>query len=236
MNGFELAEMMRGTEKTRHIPIVFVSAAGRELNYAFKGYESGAVDFLHKPLDVHAVNSKVNVFVDLYRQRKALKQRDRSAGRRRTASRRRCCSSCSAPSANWSARCACATTSCRWSSHELRTPLNTLFLETQLRKLHLAKGNAGALRARPAARDGRARRAADPEHGAPDRRHARRVAHAQRHAVDPAQAASTWRRWRAAWCESLRAAGRGRRARSIELHAPTQRARASGTNSASSRC
>jgi DNA-binding response OmpR family regulator len=66
MNGFELAELMRGTEKTKNIPIVFVSAAGRELNYAFKGYESGAVDFLHKPLDIHAVKSKVNVFVDLF--------------------------------------------------------------------------------------------------------------------------------------------------------------------------
>src|SRR5450830_1160504 len=48
MDGFELAELMRGTEKTRHIPIVFVSAAGKDLNYAFKGYESGAVDFLYK--------------------------------------------------------------------------------------------------------------------------------------------------------------------------------------------
>ena len=72
MNGFELAEMMRGLEKTRHIPIVFVSAAGRDLNYAFKGYESGAVDFLHKPLDVHAVKSKTRVFVDLYWHRKRL--------------------------------------------------------------------------------------------------------------------------------------------------------------------
>ena len=48
MNGFELAELMRGTEKTRNIPIVFVTAAGREMNYAFKGYESGAVDFLSR--------------------------------------------------------------------------------------------------------------------------------------------------------------------------------------------
>ena len=74
MNGFELAELMRSTEKTKSIPIVFVSAAGREMNYAFKGYESGAVDFLHKPLEIHAVKSKVNVFVDLYCQRKALKE------------------------------------------------------------------------------------------------------------------------------------------------------------------
>ncbi len=70
MNGFELAELMRGTEKTRHIPIVFVTAAGKESNYAFKGYETGAVDFLYKPLDVQAVQSKVNVFVELYRQRR----------------------------------------------------------------------------------------------------------------------------------------------------------------------
>ncbi|MES2553465.1 MAG: response regulator, partial [Pseudomonadota bacterium] len=40
MNGFELAELMRGTEKTRHIPIVFVTAAGNELNYSFRGYET----------------------------------------------------------------------------------------------------------------------------------------------------------------------------------------------------
>src|SRR5450830_448859 len=72
MDGFELAQLMRGTEKTRHIPIVFVTAAGKEMNFAFQGYESGAVDFLHKPLDINAVQSKVNVFVDLYRQRKVL--------------------------------------------------------------------------------------------------------------------------------------------------------------------
>ena len=69
MSGFELAETMRSTERTRRIPIIFVSAAGREMNYAFRGYESGAVDFLYKPLDPHTVRSKVNVFVDLYRQR-----------------------------------------------------------------------------------------------------------------------------------------------------------------------
>src|SRR5665811_448406 len=68
MNGFELARLMRGTEKTRHIPIVFVTAAGKESNYATWGYETGAVDFLYKPLDLYAVRSKVNVFVELYHQ------------------------------------------------------------------------------------------------------------------------------------------------------------------------
>ena len=69
MDGFELAQLMRGTDKTRHIPIVFVTAAGKEMNFSFQGYESGAVDFLHKPLDINAVQSKVNVFVALHQQR-----------------------------------------------------------------------------------------------------------------------------------------------------------------------
>jgi len=54
--------------------IVFVSAAGRELNYAFKGYETGAVDFLYKPLDPDAVRSKVNVFVTLDQQRREMQR------------------------------------------------------------------------------------------------------------------------------------------------------------------
>src|SRR4051794_21757556 len=87
MNGFELAELMRGTERTRGIPIVFVSAGGRELNYAFRGYESGAVDFLYKPLDPHAVRSKVTVFVDLFRQRGTAGRAGATAARREHARR-----------------------------------------------------------------------------------------------------------------------------------------------------
>ncbi|MFJ3260032.1 ATP-binding protein [Pseudomonas sp. NPDC086581] len=132
MDGFALAELMRGTERTRNIPIVFVTAAGRELNYAFKGYESGAVDFLYKPLDNHAVRSKVNVFVDLYRQRKVLEQaraeqdallaelRETQVELQRAVKMRDDFMSI--------------------VSHELRTPLNGLMLDTQLRRLHLSKG------------------------------------------------------------------------------------------------
>jgi DNA-binding response OmpR family regulator len=114
MNGFELAELMRGTGKPRTSRSCFVSAAGRELNYAFKGYESGAVDFLHKPLDIHAVKSKVNVFVELFRQSKAMKQQV-EAWSRAAESRKRCFSNCRARSWNWSKRCACAMTSCQSS-------------------------------------------------------------------------------------------------------------------------
>ena len=139
MNGFELAELMRGTERTRHIPIIFVSAAGRELNYAFRGYESGAVDFLHKPLDPHAVTSKVNVFVDLHRHRKALDQemeklaaahqkQEELVEQLRHTQRK----------LDHAVRMRDDFMS--MVSHELRTPLNTLYLETQLRQLHVSKG------------------------------------------------------------------------------------------------
>ncbi len=73
MNGFELAEFMRSTKKTKNIPIIFVTATASQQSFLFKGYESGAVDFLLKPLDSFAVKSKVNIFVEMYRQRKELK-------------------------------------------------------------------------------------------------------------------------------------------------------------------
>lgn len=72
MDGFELAELMRGTERTRHVPIIFVTAGVRDPLRTFKGYEAGAVDFLYKPLDPHILVSKAGVFFDLARQRTEL--------------------------------------------------------------------------------------------------------------------------------------------------------------------
>jgi signal transduction histidine kinase len=131
MNGFELAELMRGIDKTRHVPIVFVSAGGKELNFAFKGYESGAVDFLYKPLDIAAVKSKVNVFVALYQKRikvgEQLEELQKSQEQlhltqlelERTLKMRDDFISLVA--------------------HELRTPLNTLHIECQVRQLQLQR-------------------------------------------------------------------------------------------------
>ena len=72
MDGFELAELMRGAERSRHVPIIFVTAGQREPHRIFQGYESGAVDFLFKPIDPHVLRHKANVFFELYRQRQQL--------------------------------------------------------------------------------------------------------------------------------------------------------------------
>jgi signal transduction histidine kinase len=72
LDGFALAELMRNVERTREIPIIFVTAGLHDRDRVFKGYESGAVDFLVKPLDPRILASKVNVFLQLYRQKQLL--------------------------------------------------------------------------------------------------------------------------------------------------------------------
>ena len=80
MDGFELAELLRGAERTRQIPLIFVTAGNREPTRVFKGYESGAVDFIYKPLEPHIIKNKAEVFFQLYRQRQqlALELKDRT--------------------------------------------------------------------------------------------------------------------------------------------------------------
>lgn len=75
MDGFEVAELMRKNKKVRSIPIIFVTAISKEQKYVFKGYESGAVDYLFKPLDPHILTSKVNFFLELDNKNRELKRR-----------------------------------------------------------------------------------------------------------------------------------------------------------------
>jgi two-component system sensor histidine kinase/response regulator len=72
MDGFELAELMRGSERTRQIPIIFVTAGARDQHRVFKGYESGAVDFLFKPIEPHILQNKADVFFQLHRHKQQL--------------------------------------------------------------------------------------------------------------------------------------------------------------------
>ncbi len=77
MTGFDLAEIMRGTERTRRIPIIFLTAGLPDQYRQFRGYESGAVDFLYKPFNAQILVSKANVFIELARQRlEIIRQRD----------------------------------------------------------------------------------------------------------------------------------------------------------------
>jgi two-component system sensor histidine kinase/response regulator len=72
MDGFELAELIRGSERTRQVPLIFVTAGLRERQRVFKGYELGAVDFIYKPIEPHILQNKADVFFQLYRQRQQI--------------------------------------------------------------------------------------------------------------------------------------------------------------------
>src|SRR4051794_28034969 len=80
MDGFELAEFMRSNERSRHIPIIFVTAGSADVSRRFRGYEAGAVDFIQKPIEADVLRSKADVFFDLYAQRRqVIAQRDELA-------------------------------------------------------------------------------------------------------------------------------------------------------------
>lgn len=78
IDGFSLAELMRGSTRSRDVPIIFLTASPNDPVRAFKGYESGAVDFLHKPIEPQVIVSKVNVFIELYQQKQLLKARNQA--------------------------------------------------------------------------------------------------------------------------------------------------------------
>lgn len=72
MDGFELAELMRGTERTRSVPIIFITAGVDDTQRRFRGYEAGAVDFLTKPIEPTILQSKATTFFQLHRQRQEI--------------------------------------------------------------------------------------------------------------------------------------------------------------------
>ncbi len=76
MSGFELAELMRGTERTRTVPIIFLTAGVVDQQRRIRGYETGAVDFLLKPIDPANLGNKADTFFELARQREELRDRE----------------------------------------------------------------------------------------------------------------------------------------------------------------
>jgi PAS domain S-box-containing protein len=72
MSGLELAQMIKARRRSAHIPIIFLTAYFGEDEHVLKGYDSGAVDYLHKPVNVVVLRSKVEVFADIHRKRHEL--------------------------------------------------------------------------------------------------------------------------------------------------------------------
>ncbi|MDP4164275.1 MAG: ATP-binding protein, partial [Bacillota bacterium] len=72
MDGFETAEIMRSTERTKNVPIIFVTAISTERKHIFKGYEKGAVDYLYKPLDLEILKSKIKAYIELFKHKQEL--------------------------------------------------------------------------------------------------------------------------------------------------------------------
>lgn len=77
MDGYETATLLRGNRRTQNIPIIFVTAANKEEAHVFRGYGSGAVDYLFKPLATDVLTSKVKIFLELHNQRQLLEVKTR---------------------------------------------------------------------------------------------------------------------------------------------------------------
>ncbi len=72
LDGFETASHIKRREKTKDVPIIFLTA--NEPNHAFRGYAAGAVDYIAKPFDPWVLRAKVSVFVDLYQKNRQLRE------------------------------------------------------------------------------------------------------------------------------------------------------------------
>lgn len=73
MNGFETASIIKTREKSRDIPIIFMSAINQDEQYVYQGYGVGAIDYLLKPFDPYILKSKVSIFADIYRKNQLIK-------------------------------------------------------------------------------------------------------------------------------------------------------------------
>jgi len=74
IDGFETAELIKQRERTRDIPIIFLTAISKEQQHVFRGYQVGAVDYVFKPFQAEVLRGKVAVFVDLYEKGQQLRR------------------------------------------------------------------------------------------------------------------------------------------------------------------
>ncbi|NRB39850.1 MAG: EAL domain-containing protein [Pseudomonadales bacterium] len=76
MNGFETAQLILESQKTAHLPIVFITAISKNEHFIHEGYSVGAVDYMHKPVDPDVLFGKVNVFKQLWKQKQSLLEKN----------------------------------------------------------------------------------------------------------------------------------------------------------------
>ena len=76
MDGFETAELIRQSDKLKHVPIIFLTANMNSREYIFKGYQAGAVDYMIKPLSPEILQAKVTVFAELYKKNQELQAKE----------------------------------------------------------------------------------------------------------------------------------------------------------------
>lgn len=77
LDGFETAAIIKKSERTREIPIIFITAINKDEQFLLKGYQHGAVDYIYKPYDPHILRSKVSIFADLARKTQRLIQAEK---------------------------------------------------------------------------------------------------------------------------------------------------------------
>ena len=74
LDGFETAALIKQRERTRHIPIIFVTAISKDEEHVFRGYSAGAVDYVFKPFNPDVLRSKVAVFIELHEKTEQLQR------------------------------------------------------------------------------------------------------------------------------------------------------------------
>jgi PAS domain S-box-containing protein len=89
LDGFETAALIKQRERTKTVPIIFLTAISKDERHVFRGYSAGAVDYLFKPFDAEVLRSKVAVFIDLYRKTEQLREQAELLAARELAAVRR---------------------------------------------------------------------------------------------------------------------------------------------------